>query len=35
VIYGDDLLTVDRTACQVGQEDIPDYVTTLESQRRG
>lgn len=35
VIYGDDLLTVDRTACQVGQEDIPDYIIALESQRRG
>ncbi|MEA5448947.1 DUF362 domain-containing protein [Leptolyngbya sp. CCNP1308] len=34
VIYGDDLLTVDRTACLVGQEDIPDYITALESQRR-
>lgn len=35
VIYGDDLLTVDRTACQVGQEDIPDYITALENQRQG
>ncbi|MBD1872497.1 DUF362 domain-containing protein [Nodosilinea sp. FACHB-131] len=30
VVYGDDLLAVDRTACQVGQEGIPDYITALE-----
>ncbi|MEP0948527.1 DUF362 domain-containing protein [Leptolyngbya subtilissima] len=35
VIYGDDLLAVDRTACQVGQEDVPDYITVLEHQRQG
>lgn len=35
VIYGDDLLAVDRTACQVGQEGIPDYITALENLRRG
>ncbi len=35
VIYGDDLLAVDRTACQVGQEDIPDYITALENLRQG
>jgi uncharacterized protein (DUF362 family) len=35
VIYGDDLLAVDRTACQVGQEAIPDYITTLEQLRQG
>jgi Domain of unknown function (DUF362) len=34
VIYGEDLLTVDRTACQMGQEDIPDYIAALERQRR-
>jgi hypothetical protein len=33
VIWGDDLLTVDRTACQVGQEAIPDYITALEQRR--
>lgn len=35
VIYGDDLLAVDKTACQVGQEAIPDYITALENQRQG
>ncbi|PSR17588.1 hypothetical protein C8255_11800 [filamentous cyanobacterium CCP3] len=30
VIYGDDLLAVDRSACQLGQEAIPDYITALE-----
>ena len=30
VIWGDSLLAVDRTACQVGQEAIPDYITALE-----
>jgi hypothetical protein len=30
VIYGDNLLAVDRTACQVAQEDTPDYITALE-----
>ncbi len=34
VIYGDDLLAVDRAACQVGQEETPDYITALEQQRR-
>jgi uncharacterized protein (DUF362 family) len=33
VVYGDDLLAVDRTACQVTQEAIPDYITTLELAR--
>ncbi len=31
MIYGDSLLAVDRTACQVGQEDLPDYITALET----
>ena len=35
VIYGDDLLAVDKTACQVGQEAIPDYITALEQLRQG
>lgn len=34
VIYGDDLLAVDRAACQAGQEEIPDYITALESSGR-
>ncbi|MBE9111881.1 DUF362 domain-containing protein [Nodosilinea sp. LEGE 07298] len=33
VIYGDDLLAVDKAACQVGQEAIPDYITALEHGR--
>ncbi len=32
VIDGDDLLTVDRTACEVGQEEVPSYITDLEKQ---
>ncbi|PSN12901.1 hypothetical protein C7293_18215 [filamentous cyanobacterium CCT1] len=32
VIFGDDLLAVDRAACQAGQEAVPDYVTALEGQ---
>ncbi|MGG6240478.1 DUF362 domain-containing protein [Nodosilinea sp. AN01ver1] len=32
VIYGDNLLAVDRAACQAGQEAIPNYVTALERQ---
>ncbi|WOD38107.1 DUF362 domain-containing protein [Nodosilinea sp. E11] len=32
VVYGSDLLSVDRTACQVGQEVVPDYITALEQQ---
>lgn len=31
VIYGDNLLAVDRTACQVGQEELPDYISALET----
>ena len=32
VIWGDDLLAVDRLACKVGQEEVPSYITDLESQ---
>jgi uncharacterized protein (DUF362 family) len=32
VIWGDDLLAVDRLACKVGQEDVPSYITDLERQ---
>ncbi|MBE9156967.1 DUF362 domain-containing protein [Nodosilinea sp. LEGE 06152] len=35
VIYGDSLLAVDRAACQVGQEAIPDYITALEQSASG
>lgn len=30
VIWGDDLLAVDRTACRVGDEATPDYVEAIE-----
>ena len=32
VVFGDNLLAVDRAACQAGQEAIPDYITALEHQ---
>jgi hypothetical protein len=32
VIWGDDLLAVDRMACTVGQEAIPSYLTALAEQ---
>jgi hypothetical protein len=32
VVWGDDLLAVDRLACKVGHEDIPSYITDLERQ---
>jgi hypothetical protein len=28
-IYGDHLLAVDHRACEIGQEAVPDYITTL------
>ncbi|HIK46800.1 MAG TPA: DUF362 domain-containing protein [Leptolyngbyaceae cyanobacterium M65_K2018_010] len=31
VVWGDDLLQVDRRACEVGQEAIPSYITALEA----
>jgi len=34
VIWGNDLLAVDRAACQVGNEDVPDYVEAIEQLRR-
>ncbi|MBE9181578.1 DUF362 domain-containing protein [Oculatella sp. LEGE 06141] len=30
VIWGDDLLAVDRAACQVGDETVPDYIEAIE-----
>lgn len=33
VVWGDDLLEVDRLACQVGEEPIPDYLDTIDSMR--
>lgn len=33
VIWGDDLLQVDRTACQVGGEAVPDYIEAIERQK--
>ncbi|NJL49819.1 MAG: DUF362 domain-containing protein [Leptolyngbyaceae cyanobacterium SM2_5_2] len=35
VIWGDDLLAVDKMACTVGQEAIPSYITALETLRSG
>ncbi|MBW4661741.1 MAG: DUF362 domain-containing protein [Drouetiella hepatica Uher 2000/2452] len=37
VIWGDDLLAVDREACRVGGEETPDYVKAIEllRQQRG
>ena len=32
VVWGEDLLAVDRLACKVGQETIPSYITNLERQ---
>ncbi len=32
VIWGEDLLAVDRMACKLGQEDIPSYITDLQGQ---
>jgi len=32
VVWGDDLPAVDRMACEIGQEDIPSYITDLEKQ---
>jgi len=34
VIWGEDLLAVDREACRVGGEATPDYVEAIESLRR-
>jgi uncharacterized protein (DUF362 family) len=34
VIWGEDLLAVDRTACEVGGEVMPDYVVAIEELRR-
>ncbi len=33
VIFGKDLLSVDRTACQVGDEAVPDYIEAIEQLR--
>lgn len=33
VIFGRDLLSVDRTACQVGDEAVPDYIEAIEQMR--
>lgn len=33
VVWGDDLLAVDRRACQVGQEEVPEYLDTIETLR--
>lgn len=34
VIWGEDLLAVDRTACEVGGEAVPNYVAAIEEMRR-
>jgi hypothetical protein len=33
VFFGDDLLAVDRTACQTAEESIPDYLEAIEQHR--
>jgi uncharacterized protein (DUF362 family) len=33
VFYGDDLITVDRMACEAAGEAIPDYITAIEQLR--
>jgi uncharacterized protein (DUF362 family) len=33
VFYGDDLVSVDRTACAVAGENIPDYIKAIEQLR--
>lgn len=33
VFFGDDMLAVDRTACEVGSEPIPEYVEAIEKNR--
>lgn len=33
VVWGEDLLAVDKMACAVGQEETPSYVTALEALR--
>lgn len=33
VIWGEDLLAVDRTACEVGGEVLPDYIPAIEQLR--
>ncbi len=33
VVWGDDLLAVDRLACEVGQETAPDYLDTIHTLR--
>lgn len=35
VFWGSDLLQVDRVACEVGGEPIPDYLNAIEALRRG
>jgi len=34
VIWGNDLLAVDKKACDIGQEAVPTYITDLERQRQ-
>jgi len=33
VFFGDDLIAVDRTACEVGEEPMPSYLTAIEQLR--
>ena len=33
IFWGDDLISVDRKACEVGGEEIPDYLEAIAAQR--
>ncbi|MEO0828776.1 MAG: hypothetical protein AAFX95_02950 [Cyanobacteria bacterium J06639_16] len=33
IIWGEDLIAVDKTACQVAEEAIPTYIMALETLR--
>ncbi|MEM0982224.1 MAG: DUF362 domain-containing protein, partial [Cyanobacteria bacterium P01_H01_bin.58] len=33
VVWGEDLLAVDRLACEIGNEPVPEYIDTIQGQR--
>ena len=35
IFWGEDLIAVDRLACEMLGEDIPSYLTVIEQMRRG
>lgn len=34
VVWGDDLLAVDETACRLADEDVPDYISAIRALRK-